>query len=83
MRLDESPLRAHRGSARAGRLVLVRLLALAAVALNIAVTVGIWRVLRTDQEMWPFPGLYLIEMVALPTATALAALTRAAIVAPP
>jgi hypothetical protein len=42
-----------------------RLLALLGAALSLAITARLWQIIASRQEMWPMPGLYLLEMVAL------------------
>jgi hypothetical protein len=53
------------------RWLLEGLLAVLAAALSLVVTVRVWGAVGGQQPMWPLPALYLLEMVALPGATAL------------
>ncbi len=41
------------------------ILALAASAICLIVCVYVWLVLRAQQPIWPLPGLYLLEMLAV------------------
>ena len=55
------------------------LLAAAAAVAALAAAIRIWRVVGSQQPMWPLPALYLIEMVALPVAACVALLRRPAV----
>ncbi len=51
---------------------LERFLALLGEAACVVITIVIWRSVSTYQGMWPLPGLYFIEMIALSIIGALA-----------
>ena len=46
--------------------LLERLLSALALAYGLAITAGFWLSIAPRQSMWPFPGLYFIEVVFLP-----------------
>ena len=54
----------------------VRAAATAATAVNLLATIVVWRALSGEQEVWPLPALYLLELVALPGAVAAVAFLR-------
>jgi hypothetical protein len=56
---------------------LAGLLAVLAAALSLIVTIRVWQAVGGQQAMWPLPALYLIEMLALPGATAIILLRSA------
>jgi hypothetical protein len=47
-----------------------RILAIIGVVICLIVTIIIWRSISAQQSMWPLPGLYFIEMVALSSMSA-------------
>ena len=47
-----------------------KLMALLSAGVCLVVTVYIWQMVASWQPMWPLPGLYLIEMLALSTLAA-------------
>jgi hypothetical protein len=50
--------------------MLERLIALSAMAYSILVTFRIWDLVSPHQDMWLFPGLYLLEVLLLPVIAA-------------
>jgi hypothetical protein len=51
-----------------------RFLALLGAVSSLAITVWLWLAIAAQQEMWPMPALYMVEMVALPGLAAALAL---------
>jgi hypothetical protein len=47
-----------------------RILAIAGMVICLALTAILWISISANQSMWPFPGLYFIEMAALSVASA-------------
>jgi hypothetical protein len=54
--------------------LLERLLSALALAYGLAITAGFWFSVAPRQSMWPFPGLYFIEVVFLPALLAFSVL---------
>ena len=57
--------------------VLERFLAIVATVASLLISMRVWQVVSGQQDMWPLPGLYLIEIVAL-CITATVAIVRGA-----
>ncbi len=47
-----------------------RILALFGAASSLAITVRLWQIIAGQQEMWPLPAIYLLEMAVLPSLAA-------------
>ena len=54
--------------------LLEKLLSGIALAYGLAITTGFWISIAPHQSMWPFPGLYFIEVVFLPALLAFSVL---------
>jgi hypothetical protein len=52
---------------------LERILAIAGTVICLVVTVILWRSIGAQQSLWPFPGLYFLEMAVLSVVCALLA----------
>jgi hypothetical protein len=50
---------------------LEKLLASLSAAFSLTITARLWMLVTGQQPMWPFPALYLVEVVALPSLAAL------------
>ncbi len=60
------------------RLTLERFLAVVGTAVCTIISIRVWQVIGSQQPMWPLPGLYLLEMMALSVGAMLSILCGAA-----